>query len=94
MPVEDHATHPSTKIGKDYRHGCWNLPRPSAASGYWAPDRRYFPDGRWEATQVWVLYDFSTECRYDGLGGRERCEGCEHFGTGVEYNQRIRREGK
>ena len=92
MPVEQHDVHPSTRIDAGYRYGCHNRQRPAEDAGYWAPDRRHFPDGRWEMTQTQVPYRFSAECRNDVSLTDPHCTGCEHRGTGEAYTEKIRKE--
>lgn len=68
MPVDDHAVHPMTKIGADYRYGCHNKPRPVVG------DRvvSYFSGEFWK-------YAFSTECKYDYSTEDAKCSGCRHI---------------
>lgn len=82
MPVINHPVHPSTRIGSDHRYPCWN--RPDRFKGhYTAPNRRYFPDGRFVVESVGVKFDMSDDCRYDGnngkAGGDPCCAGCRHY---------------
>ena len=77
MPVEDHPIHPSTQIGKDWRYGCWNHP-PRKGNAYYAPTRRYLPDGRFviELAHIeteWIEYE-TCPAKHDHQG----CEGCNH----------------
>lgn len=96
MPVIEHDVHPSTRVGPDYRHGCWNRPRPKVGKGggYYAPVRRYFPDGSFEIVSAFVSYRMSVECRYDVSLRDAWCEGCDHAGSGEAYANEIRRAGK
>lgn len=94
MPGLDYEVHPLTVAGK--LAGCHSKPRPKSAAeggGYFAPDRRYFPDGSFEAVCVWVPHEMSTACNYDQAISPERCEGCEHVGNGKAYVEDIRRRG-
>lgn len=82
MPVLDHPVHPSTQIGEDHRYACFN--RPDRFKGhYWAPQRRFYPDGSFEMTSVRIPILTSQDCRYDGKGGLTGedpgCEGCRHY---------------
>lgn len=82
MPVIEHDVHPSTKIGPEHRYGCWN--RPDRFKGHYvAPDRRYFPDGRFDTVAVGVAFQMSHDCRFDGKNGKEgddpHCAGCRHY---------------
>lgn len=82
MPVIDHPIHPSTQFGADFRYGCWNRPD-KFAPHYWAPQRRFFPDGSFDVVSVRVPFRMSHECRSDGINGLGRedgaCAGCQHI---------------
>lgn len=85
MPVEDHAVHPSTRVGKDFRYGCWNR-SDKFKEGYWAPQRRFFPDGRFEMKVTFIPFKMSHNCHHDridyAMGKADTaCEGCRHYGT-------------
>lgn len=80
MPVEDHAIHPSTQKGKDFRYGCWNSNRDFV--GYAAPDRHMnLLSGNYELKAVWIDHKLSKECRYDLSHNDNACEGCNHKET-------------
>lgn len=81
MPVIDHATHESTRIGSDYRYGCWNKPRPVTGQSVYSLPKAY-------------PYRFSEECRYDMSLTDNACSGCEWRGSGEAYDQSVRKEGK
>lgn len=67
MPVDDHAVHPSTQKGPDFRYGCWN--HAAYSEGYWAhPWNR--KGGKW------VKHVMSRDCRYDLSHQDYACEGC------------------
>lgn len=82
MPVEDHAIHPSTQKGEDFRYGCWNRPDEFKDS-YWAAERRYFPDGSFEPVSVSVPFRMTHKCRHDGVAAMgiddPACEGCRLY---------------
>lgn len=76
-PVEDHPVHERTRIDvTTYRHGCFN--RPDYKDGYWAPDRRYYPDGRFEQSVVWIPFRMTKECKYDQSAVDPFCDECKH----------------
>ena len=60
---------------------------------YWAPSRRYYPDGSFEAISVRIPDKSSTECRYDMSQTDSRCKGCHQVGVGNAYNEDIRKRG-
>jgi hypothetical protein len=93
LPGLDHEVHPSTRIGEEYRHGCWNLPRPRNGDGYWAPHRIYREDGSYSETQRFIKFSMSTECRNDVSLTDPHCEGCGHRGSGELYSEKIRSSG-
>ena len=79
MPVPDHPVHPSTKKGKDFRWGCWNRPA-EFGKGYYAPDRRYRPDGTFYVIQTWIPFRMTHECVPARMGEAAvdpTCEGCQ-----------------
>lgn len=82
MPGLDHDIHPSVRIGKDWRYGCWNRKRPNEDQIV----RSLFSGAFWS-------YIFSTECRFDMSLTDPACEGCEHRGSGEKYDEMIRRKG-
>lgn len=78
MPVEDHPVHPSTVIGEGHRYGCYNHP-PRSGGFYYAPNRRYLPDGRFviELKKIetgWIEYD-----RCPAGSDHPSCNGCCHL---------------
>lgn len=79
MPVQDYEVHPKTRRADGQKNGCYN--HPPYAAGYWAPDRRYFPDGSFEAICTFIPHTMSTECRFDQVIEPARCEGCIHEGS-------------
>ena len=96
MPVLDHEVHPSVIKGPEHRYGCHNRPD-KFARYYWAPERRFFPDGSFEIISVRVPHTLSNECRYDGKGGLSAddpgCEGCRHYKVS-DYVKTISERGK
>lgn len=72
MPVEDHPVHPSTKIGKDWRYGCWNHP-PRKGAKYLAPTREYHPGGHYEERKVWIATEWID---YDTCPAAHEHQGC------------------
>ena len=84
MPVENHSIHPSTQKGKDFRHGCWNLPRERRkvkVQDGWTDDGRRI---------IKEIDDFgSIECRNDHSLIDWFCIGCEWIGSGEEYARKV-----
>lgn len=76
MPVEDHPVHPKVRIDSTFRYGCHN--REPYAEGYYAPDRHYFPDGRFEVRNVSIKRVSTDACQYDRSQHDAACEGCKH----------------
>ena len=71
--------HEKTKIGPDWRYGCWNHPSRNG-NAYYAPNRVYLTDGRFvielkKIESEWIEHDV---CRawHDHQG----CQGCAHGG--------------
>ncbi len=85
MPVIDHPVHARTVRRAGDKNGCHGKIRPDEKSGYWAPDRKYYPDGRFEVVNKWVPFVLSTDCMYDKSMSDPQCEGCPHRGTGEKY---------
>ncbi len=81
MPVIDHETHESTRIGSDYRYGCWNKPRPVTGVSVYSFPHEY-------------PFRHSTECRFDMSLSDPACTGCEWRGSGEAYDQSVRKDGK
>ncbi len=77
MPVEDSPVHPSTKIGLDYRYGCWNR-KPFKAT-YPAIVRKYSDDMRklLGFQVVDVEHRLTTDCRYDLSAADPYCNSCQ-----------------
>ncbi len=74
-PVEDHPVHESTRIGADYRYGCNNVKR--TATGYYAQDRQYHPNGTFTHIMRHIENVMSKECRYDYSSTDPACAGCK-----------------
>ena len=81
MPVDDHPVHPSTKVGPDWRYGCWN--REEYLEAYSAPNRRAGANG-YEPTfwmeRVRIPFRMSRECMTAKTGwaaADPNCEGCK-----------------
>lgn len=95
MAVIDHAVHDKVKIAEDKPYGCHNGDRD--CKGYYAPQRFSGSDGykpmfRYEAVRV--PHRMSKECRYDMSLTDPRCNGCKHRGSGEQYNEMVRSQGK
>lgn len=77
MPVDDHPIHPKTVQAAGARYGCHNHPS-RKGNGYYAPNRRYLPDGRFVLELVrieteWIDYDVCP-----AASDHPCCEGCVH----------------
>lgn len=73
MPVEDHPVHEKTKKTGEEKPGCYN--RTGFAKGYYAPNRRYRPDGTFFTCvefikTEWIEYERCPNSDY------EECRGC------------------
>lgn len=86
MPVEDHEVHEKVKIDDSTPYGCYNRVRISR--GYYAPDRRYKPDGTFYVIQTRVFHELSEDCRYDRHQEDPRCAGC-NTKKDIEYLTRM-----
>lgn len=74
MPVEDHAVHPSTSHGADFKYGCNNdNTRPA---GYHVLTRKYFADGRYELSNEFVENTMSKQCRNMAHDSDPACRDC------------------
>ena len=93
MPVVEHAIHPSTQIGKEWRYGCWNLSRHKRPVRVQDGYRMHKVEGN-TITEIGVFRYvpdvFSEECRHDMSLSDWACEGCEHRGTGEEYARMVK----
>ncbi len=92
MAVLEHAVHEKTREAAGAVWGCHN--RPDFKPGYWAPDRRYLPDGTFEVILVWVPHFGARECRNDISLSDSKCDGCTYRGTGEAYSKMVRERGK
>lgn len=88
MPVEDHEVHEKVKISEDTPYGCNG--RKEFAKGYYAPDRKYRPDGTFYVIQAWIPHAMSTACRSFYLWDVDpRCRTCTAE-MDVEYALKMR----
>lgn len=79
MPVEDHAIHPSTQKGEDFRWGCWNRPA-EFEKEYYAPNRVYRPNDTFYIVLEPIKFRMTHECMPAKMGEAARdpfCEGCQ-----------------
>jgi len=75
MPVEEHEVHEKVKISSDKPYGCHS--REKVDTGYFAPDRRYRPDGTYFQILTRIPHAMSKECRNFYLWDADpRCRGC------------------
>lgn len=93
MPVLDHEIHERTRQSDSARYGCHNKPRMRQDIPVKDGHR---PLGDGNSAQHWrFIKDFgSLECRYDMSLRDRKCEGCEHLGSGEEYDRSIRAKGR
>lgn len=56
-------------------YGCHNR---EIAAGYFAPQRRFFPDGSFDVISKFISHRMSRDCRYDLRTTDPRCESCKH----------------
>lgn len=72
------------------KYGCWNRPDQFKPK-YFAPARRYFPDGSFEMISEAVTFVNNHECHSDGTNGLgladQGCIGCRHI---MKENQHDR----
>lgn len=80
MPVLDHEVHPSTKVGPEYRYGCWNKPRPGNLVNM---------GGKFGLR----TFRMSRDCRYDMSISDPNCTDCKHRGNGEAYAESVREVG-
>ncbi len=78
MPVEDHEVHEKVKIDSTFRYGCNSLRNPNRSmNGYYAPDRRYRPDGTYYQVLTFIPHTNTTACRSFALWDTDpACQGC------------------
>ena len=91
MPGLEHPVSAITKRTDADPYGCANAKR---KDGYYATERVYHPGGTYNLAMVWVPDVMSKECRYDHSLTDKRCNTCNKRGSGEQYDQMIRRNGK
>ncbi len=91
MPGLDYEVHELTRQDSDAKYGCNN--RGEFSAGYYAPDRKYLPDGRWFDTMTFIPHRMSTECRFDISLTDTKCNTCPRRGSGEAYDKLIRSRG-
>ena len=91
MPVEDHEVHEKVRISADDPYGCHSKSTgPLRANGYYAPDRRYKPDGTFYIVQEFIRHVTSTSCRNFYIWDTDpRCFGCTQP-KDIEYALRMK----
>lgn len=57
-------------------YGCHNR---TLKGGYYAPSRKFFPDGSFEASSKFIKYRMSLDCKFDRRAEDPRCAGCKHI---------------
>ena len=86
-PVEDHEVHEKVKVGADFKYGCWS--RGEFSAGYYAPDRRYRPDGTFAIYQTYIPHVMSQQCRNFYLWDADSaCKDCA-APKDTEYAERM-----
>ncbi len=88
MPADSayDVVHEKTK-GTDTYAACQQKTR---RASYWAPERRYFPDGSFDVVSVRVPDTMSRKCRNLYLWDSDpKCAGCDQP-RDVEYAERMK----
>ena len=57
------------------RAGCHGISE--AADGYYAMNRRYYPDGKFSMELVWIPHRMSKQCRTRDRNVLAECQGCQ-----------------
>lgn len=91
MAVENHEVHEKVKISHDKPYGCHSkVTGPLRNNGYFAPDRRYKPDGTFYVVQTFIKHEMSTSCRAFYLWDTDpRCGRCAQP-KDTEYANRMK----
>lgn len=64
MAVVDHPVHEKTRQKDGFRYGCNSVnASPLQPNGYWAPQRKFYEDGRFEIVPVFIVSVTSKRCR-------------------------------
>ena len=97
-PVEEHAVHEKVRQKEGARYGCHNKPRRRddyfVKTGHDATKTHFDGDVTTRQRRS-LIPDFgSLECRYDMSLTDDKCEGCEHRGSGEAYDKKILEVGK
>lgn len=86
-PVEDFPVHHLVQIEAGKPYGCHS--REGFSAGYYAPDRRYRPDGTFAIYQTHIPHVMSQQCRSFYLWDNDpRCAGCT-TSRDTEYADRM-----
>ena len=96
MPGEDHEVHQRTRIGDEFRWGCWNVPRTRANIKVKAGFRLIEEErGHYAGEQLFkTINDFgSLTCKNDISLKDPNCRGCCNVGQGEINSERIRNLG-
>lgn len=91
MPGLEHPVSEMTKRTDADPYGCANAKR---KGGYWSYQRQQFPDGNFMMTYLFIEDVLSQECRYDHSLTDPRCGTCHKRGSGEQYSEMIRRQGR
>ena len=84
MPVLDSVVDNKTKIGNEFKYGCWG--RTKYADGYFAPTH----ESGHVSYEEWVPNRMSKSCRYDMSEKDPACGGCHCVGLGRQYEELVR----
>lgn len=87
MPVEEHEVHEKVKHAADYKYGCHS--HGEFSKDYFAPDRRYKPDGTYYVVLTRIQNQMSQACRSFYLWDTDpHCAGCTAK-KDFEYKERM-----
>ena len=87
MPVDDHPGHQKAKKSGSEPYGCIN--RAPFATGYFAPDRVYKPDGTYHTILRRVPHQTSVLCKYDLWHSDWGCVECKWAGGQVPTAKKL-----
>lgn len=92
MPADEDydKAHEKNKRDSGFRYGCHSCKTSALRpNGYWAPQRRFYPDGRFEIVPEFVEHRMTTSCRNFYLWGKDDgCTDCTQP-RDIEYAERM-----
>ena len=71
----------------------WGCSNRVFAEGYWAPQRRYLPDGSFDMISKFIPHTMSTRCRQENTLTDIRCNQCRERGLGDAYVAMVKSNG-